>query len=122
MQFLADENISRRVIDGLRDKGLSVVSVGEVCPGATDEEVLTLADKNGYVLITKDDDFGELVIRHKRKVSGLILLQLDRLSKTARDDRAADAIFAGVAQFDGNLVVIRPDRISVRPLSSTGTD
>jgi predicted nuclease of predicted toxin-antitoxin system len=63
MHFLADENVSRFVIERLRADGFDVTSIGETRSGAPDEDVLAAADAEGCILITEDRDFGELVIR-----------------------------------------------------------
>jgi predicted nuclease of predicted toxin-antitoxin system len=118
MDFLADENISTQVVDRLRKAGFRVARVAQLIrPGATDEEILARANKDNLILITKDDDFGALVVRHKHKVRGLILAQVERLSKAARDERIVEAVTTNTARFDGNLVVIRPDHITVRSLT-----
>lgn len=93
-----------------------MIFVLEIGRGISDENVLDLANKDERIIITNDDDFGELVVRQQRKVRGLILLQLDRLSGKARDDRAVECICANMDRFEGNLIVIRPDDIRARPL------
>ena len=40
MRFLADENVSRPVIERLRAAGLGVIAVGATRPGAPDDDVL----------------------------------------------------------------------------------
>ena len=60
MRFLADENVSRLVIERLRADGFEVISIGESRSGATDKDVLAAADAEGCILITEDRDFGEL--------------------------------------------------------------
>jgi len=92
MRFLADENVSRLVIERLRADGLDVISVGETRSGARDKEVLEAADAEGRILITEDRDFGELVIRQRLRVHGLILLELDRLSNATEADAVAEVI------------------------------
>jgi predicted nuclease of predicted toxin-antitoxin system len=83
MRFLADENVSRLVIERLRAAGFDVISIGETKSGAPDRDVLDAADVEGCILITEDRDFGELVIRQRLKVRGVLLLELDRLSNAA---------------------------------------
>jgi predicted nuclease of predicted toxin-antitoxin system len=61
MRFLADENVSRHVIERLRNAGHDVTAVAETRAGASDEEVLNAADADGRILITEDRDFGEMV-------------------------------------------------------------
>jgi len=116
MRFLADENVSRRVIERLRGQGFDVVSIGETRSGATDRDVLETANAEGCILITEDRDFGELVIRQRLRVHGMMLLELDRLSNAAQADLLVDVVSLHGDKLVGNLAVIEPQRIRVRPL------
>src|SRR5947207_12498270 len=86
MRLLADENVSRLVIERLRTCGFEVRSVSDTNRGAPDTDVLSAADAEGCILITEDRDFGELVIRQRLSVRGVMLLELDRLSNAAEAD------------------------------------
>jgi hypothetical protein len=68
--------------------------------------VLATARGEGRILITEDRDFGELVVRQRLAVSGIVLLELDRLSNTAEADRVAAIVSANTDKFAGNLVVM----------------
>ncbi|MBV8751775.1 MAG: DUF5615 family PIN-like protein [Hyphomicrobiales bacterium] len=116
MRFLADENVSLLVIERLRAGGLEVVSISETRPGVPDRDVLDAANAESCVLITEDRDFGELVIRQNLAVRGLVLLELDRLSNQMEADLVAEAVSAHVDRLLGNLLVIEPGRIRIRPL------
>jgi predicted nuclease of predicted toxin-antitoxin system len=116
MRFLADENVSRLVIERLRADGLEVISIGESRSGASDKDVLGAADAEGCILITEDRDFGELVIRQRLGVRGMILLELDRISNAAEADLVTEVISVHADKLSRNLVVIEPGRIRVRPL------
>jgi predicted nuclease of predicted toxin-antitoxin system len=116
MRFLADENVSRLVIQRLRASGFDVISIGETRSGAPDKDVLEAADAEGCILITADHDFGELVIRQRLGVRGMILLELDRLSNATEADVVAAVVSTHADKLLGNLVVIEPGRIRVRPL------
>jgi predicted nuclease of predicted toxin-antitoxin system len=91
--------------------------LGETRPGAPDTDVLEAAQVEGCILITEDRDFSELIIRQRLSVRGMILLELDRLSNVAEADAVAEVISAHADKLFGNLVVIEPARIRVRPLS-----
>ena len=69
MRFLADENVSRLVIEQLRADGFDVTSIGETRSGTPDMEILEAANAEGCILITEDHDFGELVIRQRAEDS-----------------------------------------------------
>lgn len=116
MRFLADENVSRLVLDRLRADGHDVVSIAETDPGASDQDVLQLANSAMIILITEDQDFGELVIRHRLPVLGVPLLELDRLSNEAEAERVASVVAQHADRFAGSLVVVEPARTRVRPL------
>jgi predicted nuclease of predicted toxin-antitoxin system len=64
MQFVADENVPRRVLDRLRMSGYDVVSIQESLSGISDHAVLKVAESQHRILITADRDFGELTVRH----------------------------------------------------------
>lgn len=116
MRFLADENVSRLVIERLRADGLDILSVREAKPGVSDEDVLRAADSEGRIVLTEDRDFGELVVRQRLKVDGIILLELDRLSNEAEADLVAATVAAHLEKLSGNLLVIEPGRVRIRPL------
>jgi predicted nuclease of predicted toxin-antitoxin system len=116
MRFLADENVSRLVIERLRAGGFEVMSIGEARSGTPDKIVLDAADAEGCILITEDRDFGELVIRQRHGVRGMILLELDRLSNAAEADAVIEVVCTHADKLFGNLVVIEPGRIRIRPL------
>jgi predicted nuclease of predicted toxin-antitoxin system len=116
MRFVADENVSRLVIERLRVRGFDVTSIRETKSGTADIEVLAAADAEDRILITEDRDFGELVIRQRLRVRGVILLELDRLSNVAEADLVTEIVSNQVNRLLGNLLVIEPGRIRVRPL------
>ena len=116
MRFLADENVSRLVIARLRANGLDVVSIGETRPGVPDRDVLETANVEDCILITEDRDFGELVVRQNLAVRGMILLELDQLSNAMEVETVSGVVSTHADKLPGNLVVIEPGRIRIRPL------
>lgn len=117
IRLLADENVSRLVVERLRAAGFDVASVRETRPGASDKDVLGVTDSGDRVLITEDRDFGELVIRQRLKVRGIILLELDRLPSAAEAERVAEVVRIHASKLTGNLLVVEPARVRVRPLT-----
>ena len=58
ISYYTDENVSRAVINGLRQRGVDVLSVPEAnMMGASDEEHLTFALEQTRTIFTHDDDF-----------------------------------------------------------------
>jgi predicted nuclease of predicted toxin-antitoxin system len=87
MRFLVDECTGSKVADWLRNIGHDVFSVYDESRGATDDEILTQAVEENWILVTNDKDFGELVFREGRAHRGVIFLRLD-------DEAAASKIAA----------------------------
>ena len=117
MRFLADENVSRFVVERLRAAGFDVTAVSMTSRGASDVEAPAIASREGRILITEDRDFGELIVRQRLAVRGIVLLELDRLSNAAEADRVASVVSANADKLPGNLLVIEPARVRLRPLS-----
>lgn len=59
-----DENVPRAITEGLRRRGIEVVTVQEMdMRGATDEEQLEFAAQHALVTFTQDTDFIRLLSR-----------------------------------------------------------
>ncbi len=82
MRFLVDECTGAKVAKWLRDADYEVFSVFDEARGMTDDEVLTKAFVENWILITNDKDFGEMIFRERRTHHGIIFMRLD-------DERAA---------------------------------
>lgn len=76
MNLLIDESVDRQVVEKLRQDGHNVVYVSEMDPGISDDEVLSIANKMGALLVTADKDFGELVFRRQQINAGVLLIRL----------------------------------------------
>jgi len=75
-----------------------------------------VAEADDRILITADGDFGEMVVRQRLKLRGVLLLELDRLPNAMRADTVAQIVSAHAERLTGNLLVVEPGRIRVRPL------
>jgi predicted nuclease of predicted toxin-antitoxin system len=78
MRFLADENIAARTVLALEQGGHEVAQAWQHCPGARDRDLLAFATAERRILLTRDLDFGELVIRDGNRSAGDVLLRYRR--------------------------------------------
>ncbi|TDW99272.1 DUF5615 family PIN-like protein [Dinghuibacter silviterrae] len=73
--ILADENIPFEIIKSLREVEFEVTSIYELKRGIKDEQVIEMAMKYDYLLLTEDKDFGEWVFAHHVKGLSVIFLR-----------------------------------------------
>ncbi|MEO6281873.1 MAG: DUF5615 family PIN-like protein [Dyadobacter sp.] len=62
--ILADENIDRRLINGIRLAGFEVHSIYESSRGSSDESIIDISRNPPRIILTEDKDFGEWVYAH----------------------------------------------------------
>jgi predicted nuclease of predicted toxin-antitoxin system len=111
MGFLVDECTGPAVAAWLTQQGHEVYSVYDQSPGAADDDLLALAHRDNWILVTNDRDFGELIFREGRPHRGVIFLRLD-------DERAANKILVlaqllgGYSnQLSNQFLVVTPTQI-----------
>jgi len=118
MRMLANENVSRAVIQELRRRGHDVLSVKEAMRGVADAAILARAQAEQRIVVTHDKGFGELAFRSGLPAEcGVILLRLSGASPEADNRRAVEALMSGV-EFRGHFSVVTDDRIRTRRLPS----
>ena len=114
MNFVADESMDRQVVDRLRREGYAVGYVVESGPGASDEDVLELAKREGAILLTADKDFGEMVFRQHRVTEGVIFIRLAGQSQERKAEIVASAVKKHGAELARAFSVITPGGIRIR--------
>jgi predicted nuclease of predicted toxin-antitoxin system len=114
VNFLADENIDRQIVDHLRQDGHHVWYVAEMEPGISDEAVLDLANREKALLLTADKDFGELIFRLHRLAPGVVLIRLAGLSPTSKAEIVASTINKHTTEIPRAFAVITPGGIRIR--------
>ena len=117
MNFLADENLDRLIVDVLRHDDHVVLYVAEMDPGISDDAVLNKAEMESAILITADKDFGELVFRQRRITNGVILVRLAGLSSSKKAEIVSTTIKKHIATIQNAFSVISPSAIRIRRLS-----
>jgi predicted nuclease of predicted toxin-antitoxin system len=67
MVFLANENFPSPSIKIIENAGYEIISISEKHPGINDNEVVALAQKNGFIILTFDKDYGEILFKHAQQ-------------------------------------------------------
>jgi predicted nuclease of predicted toxin-antitoxin system len=80
-----------------------------------DQEVLEFSIKESRILITFDKDFGELAVKAKRRVQGVILLRIHPESVQYIKERIT-LLFEQIKELDGKFIVLEEHTIRERSL------
>lgn len=101
MKFLVDQNLSTILADKLRDSGHDVIHVQDVgLSRAEDKEIFELALKEDRVIITADQDFGQILAESGTNRPSVIRF-VGRINRRAVDQ--ADVILHYLEQITAAL-------------------
>jgi predicted nuclease of predicted toxin-antitoxin system len=113
MRFLVDECTGPMVAKWLKSRGHEVYSVYEKAKGSNDGTILKIANKEKYILITNDNDFGEMIFRHKKPHKGVILLRLDDNRPENKIDVLDKLLQSYSEQLKNNFVVASEKKVRI---------
>ena len=112
MKFLVDHCAGRRLAEWLRSEGHDVFDAGDLERDPDDAALLEQAAAEGRILITLDNDFGELLFVRRAPHAGVIRLpdlpvnqRIILMAEVIRDHREAVERHA--------LITIRGSRIRI---------
>jgi predicted nuclease of predicted toxin-antitoxin system len=114
VNLLADESIDRQIVDRPRQDGHVVDYVAEMEPGVSDDTVLHLANREAAILLTADEDFGELVFRQRRLTLGIILVRLVGMSPLLKAEIVSSTIRRHSTELPHRFAVIAPGVLRIR--------
>ncbi|WP_405041319.1 DUF5615 family PIN-like protein [Phenylobacterium sp.] len=116
MRFLVDESCSRAIADALAGAGHDLLVTSATMPGASDRELADLAVDQDRIVVSENFDFGELAVRDRVPIPGVILLQVasPRMAeRVARLLAALDNLGDGTRDY---LTIVEQSRIRRRRL------
>jgi predicted nuclease of predicted toxin-antitoxin system len=118
VRWLADECVAAPLVAFLRTGGHDVLYVAEAAAGLSDADVITLASREGRLLLTEDKDFGDLVFRRERAVPGVVLLRIGPETPALMVIRLAASIERYGEGLFGRYTVVEEARFRSRRLWS----
>lgn len=118
MKFLLDMGISPKVGVVLKSLGYESIRCSDInMSTATDTAVFNYALKHGFILISTDLDFADLVMRCTEPCPGLILLRLDNPSAEDMCCRLQIVLSSlPKEEIIGSIVVVQQKKVRTRKL------
>lgn len=116
MKLIADENVEYSIVNHLRKKGCDVVYVAEKYQGYLDSDILSIATTENRILLTSDNDFGEMVFRRGELSVGVVLMRFT--SEDAKQKiKGLEHLFKyHVEKLYHHFTVINESQIRIRPI------
>jgi len=115
LNLLADEGVDRQIVNRLRREGHDILYIAEMEPGMPDEAVLESANRESRLLLTADEDFGELVFRQGWVSSGVILIRLAGLTSEYKARMVTSTLEERAAELaPGTFTVVAPGSVRIR--------
>lgn len=119
MKFQADAHISHELIATLREMGHDCLDSSSIPTRMPDVNVLEMAARDGWVVITADKDFGELVFVHQLDTPGVVLIRLAYPDETERVAHIRRVWPVVITRLPGSFITITPSQIRVRPIRAS---
>jgi len=106
MRILIDMNLTYRWVDCLRDAGHEAVHWSSLGPPlAKDREICDYARTYGYVLLTNDLDFPQILAHTRQAAPSVVLLRSEPLVPETRGDALLNALELCRAELERGAIV-----------------
>lgn len=115
MRFLVDECVAKASAIRLRMLGHDVIRVGTDIRIPDDADILSLATSEERILVTHDQDFGDLVfLKRHRAPHGIVLFRYEPAMPDEVARRLQTIITSGLHEFGGHMTVVDEGKVRQR--------
>lgn len=116
MKLFLDASVSTRVGDALAALGFDVVSQRTAIPlESVDTAVLSAAWSERRIVVARDYDMAELVLRGFGSAVAVVIVAFDLADAGLEAKRIADELYRLGDKLAGSVLIIEPSRIRLRP-------
>jgi len=113
LKFLVDECTVPNVANWLKDIGYTVFSVFDENAGINDLGIIKKAQKENWVIITNDKDFGDFIFRDNHRHYGVILLRLQNEKSANKISCLEKFLVEFYDRIENNFIVITERNIRI---------
>jgi len=116
LKFMIDANMPRLVMRNLNDLGYDTVDIRDIeKPGIDDDRIFELAQQEGRIILTRDQDFGNIILYPLGTHKGIIVLKTRARSSKEINDLIINFL-AEVSEDEilGSLIILEESRYRIR--------
>lgn len=113
MRFVVAAGVGTNVEQLLRQMGYFTVAVRDVDPHLPDREVLARAGRHAAIVVTRDEDFGDLVFKEHLPHHGVLLLRLGEATGAERATILRLILETHGAELPDRFAVYQNDRLRI---------
>jgi len=117
--FLADESCDFGIVRALRADGYQGTAVSEAAPGADDNVVIDLGNREKSILITEDKDFGQLGYASGHESIGILLVRYPFFSRKKLFKDIVQLVRQRGDELVGAFTVLQPGRVRIGRMPGT---
>jgi predicted nuclease of predicted toxin-antitoxin system len=117
LDFLLDENVPFSAVATLHEQGYSAHHVRDFgLLGAPDETIFARAQEEGWIIVTRDLGFGNLLDYPLGTHAGIIVLRLPSTFTAGQIRNTLSTFISGVEpkMLRGALAIVEPNRYRIR--------
>ncbi len=116
MKFLIDADSPHSLVDIFNNCGHQAAHVRDIIGSATDDEILEFANKNNYVIVTRDLGFAAMFL--EKKGLGLILTRLPYYFTVDKINKIFEEFLKeiDVKELVDSIIIIELGRYRIRKL------
>lgn len=116
MSFLVDKCVAKTSAIRLRMLGHDVVRIGTDIHVPADADIPSMATADNRILITHDQDLGELVFKQKQRAPhGIVLFRYEPSTPEEVANRPSTVIRSRIYQFEGYLTAVDEGKVRQGP-------
>lgn len=112
-KIVVDVSNGKAVADFLIEKGFDVISIFDLNPQESDDEILKIAMKEKAIVITMDKDFGELVYNQSQNHCGVLLLRLEDETSENKIHVMLN-LLSRMQEFENHFAVYKNGKLRIR--------
>lgn len=99
----------------LSQQGHDVLATRDINPRMGDDEILEIAVLEARMVITMDENFGELVYKHKAAHAGVLLLRLEDATGAEKVQVLSEIFLQHGDKLFGSFSVYKSGRLRIHP-------